>query len=60
MIVQKLVQDQNLNSGTLTITAEPGHLAELVGLHEELRLRVNVDTQGTVTTNPKAEVPPGF
>ena len=57
MITQRLVQDLNTNAGTLTITCEPGNLAELLGIYEELKLRMNVTTEGTITTNPAPEQP---
>lgn len=59
MISQKLEADQNLNSGKLVIVAEPGNLAELMGLHDELKLRMNVNTEGSVITAPPVETPPG-
>jgi hypothetical protein len=56
MLTQRLVADQNTMDGTLTITCPPGSLAELMGLQEELKLRSNVTTEGSIITT--ADVPP--
>lgn len=58
MMTQRLVADQGSNEGTLTITAAPGNLAELMGLHEELRLRMNITTEGSIITTvpPEPEI----
>lgn len=59
MLTQRLVADEGPMTGTITITCEPGGLAELYGLHEELRLRANITTEGSIITTPPAqEVPP--
>lgn len=55
MLTQRLVADQNTNQGTLTITCPVGDLAELMGLQEELKLRANMTTQGSIITG---ETPP--
>jgi len=57
MLTQRLVQDMGSNSGTLTITAAAGNLADLASLAEELNLRMNIKTEGTITTNPPAPPP---
>lgn len=56
MLTQRLVGDQNTNTGTLTITCTPGDLAELMGLQEELKLRANVTTEGSIITT--VDIPP--
>jgi hypothetical protein len=56
MLTQRLVADQNDNTGTLTITCPVGGLAELMGLQEELKLRPNIGTEGSIITT--VEVPP--
>lgn len=48
MLTQRLETNQPTNAGTLTITAAPGTLAELIGLAEELDLRMNIKTEGTI------------
>lgn len=59
MLTQRLVADEGTMTGTITITCEPGGLAELYGLHEELKLRANITTQGSIITTPPAEeIPP--
>jgi len=55
MLKQRLIGDQNTMDGTLTITCEPGSLAELMGLQEELKLRSNVTTEGSIITT--VEIP---
>jgi hypothetical protein len=50
MLTQRLVADQNTMDGTLTITCPLGGLAELMGLQEELKLRSNVITEGSIIT----------
>ena len=44
-------------AGTLTITAEPGYLAELEAVFTELAGRGNVVTNGTVTVIAEADPP---
>jgi hypothetical protein len=62
MLDQRLVADQGKITGTITITCVDGDvngLAELQGLHEELKLRPNIHTQGSIiTAMPAGEVPP--
>ena len=58
MLTQRLVADQNTNDGTLTITCPVGGLAELMGLQEELKLRVNIATEGSIITTSD-QPPPG-
>lgn len=58
MLSQRLTADQNLNKGQIVITAAEGNLAELMGLHEELRLRINMTTEGSIITLPEPEPPP--
>jgi len=58
MIIQKITEDQNLMTGTLVIRAEAPNLPELHSLWEELKLRPNVQTEGSVITLPQAPPPP--
>lgn len=62
MITQRLVADHNGPAGTLTIRTNPADansLAELMALQEELALRANVQTQGSIITPLRPEnVPP--
>jgi hypothetical protein len=62
MITQRLTGDQGAWAGTLTITNTPGDAngwAELQSLQEELKLRANVRTEGSVIVLPRPEdVPP--
>jgi hypothetical protein len=59
MLTQNLNADQRTNEGTITITCEPGNLAELLGLHEELKLRANFQTGGvSVREMLPEETPP--
>ena len=62
MLIQRLVADQNTNMGHLVIETIPGDansLAELTGLQEELKLRANIQTEGSIITTVKAgDVPP--
>jgi hypothetical protein len=48
MLTQRLETTVPAQSGTLIITAEPGALAELEGLADELNLRSNIRTEGTI------------
>lgn len=48
MITQQLTANTNNMSGRLEITAAAGQLAELQSLAQELKLRPNVTTNGTV------------
>lgn len=54
MLTQQIRISEMTNSGTLTITAEPGRLAELIGLQQELALRTNVQTEGDMIELPAA------
>jgi hypothetical protein len=58
MITQRITEDQNLNTGTLVITAAEGNLAELHGLWEELKLRMNVSTEPSIIKLEDAPPPP--
>lgn len=62
MITQRLRADQGALTGTLTIESDAGNpnsYAELLSLQEELKLRVNVRTEGSIITLPAPEdVPP--
>lgn len=59
MLTQRLETQQASNEGTLTITCPVGGLAELIGLAEELRLRSNVTTEGTIHhLDPSGGQPP--
>jgi hypothetical protein len=64
MITQRFVGDQGSMTGRLTIENVPGDVtgyAELLGLEAELKLRVNVHTEGQIITGPPVEDenPPG-
>ena len=63
MITQRLVADLGTMVGTLTIQTnpnDPNSLAELQSLQAELKLRVNVQTEGSIITTPPAgDIPPG-
>lgn len=48
MLTQQLTGNPNDMSGKLEIVAGPGTLAELQGLAEELKLRSNITTNGTI------------
>lgn len=48
MLTQQLTGNPSDMSGKLEIVAEPGALAELQGLAEELKLRSNITTNGTI------------
>jgi hypothetical protein len=56
VLTQRLVGDQNDNTGTLTITCPVGGLPELESLQQELKLRANITTEGSIITT--VEVPP--
>ena len=62
MITQRFVGDQGKMTATLTVTCEPGSTnsyAELLSLQQELALRVNVSTEGSIITSPPVEdIPP--
>jgi hypothetical protein len=55
MLTQQITQRMQDNSGQLVIVAEPGNLAELVGLASELDLRMNITTNGPITQLPEPE-----
>jgi len=48
MLSQRLTVNENDQSGTLTIRADPGNLPELIALAEELGMRSTVTTEGTI------------
>jgi len=58
MLTQQLTGDPADMSGLLTISAEPGALAELQGLAKELGLRPTIVTNGSVEIVVEAESPP--
>lgn len=60
MLTQRLRTNQATQEGTLTIECQPGNLAELIGLAEELSLRMNVTTEGAihVLNDPAENGPP--
>jgi hypothetical protein len=45
-VTLRLDEDRRDNSGTITIKAAAGHLAEVVALTSELELRMNVERVG--------------
>jgi hypothetical protein len=61
-MTQRLRADLGTGEGRLVIETnpeDPNSLVELMGLQEELKLRINVHTEGSVITTPKIEdVPP--
>lgn len=60
MIIQRFIGDQGTWQATLTITTsgqEPNSYAELESLQQELKLRANVTTQGSIITAPPVEDP---
>jgi len=59
MIKQQMERNLQTQSGTLTITAEPGNLSELIALATELQYRSNVQTEGTIDRLPDAPPPVG-
>lgn len=61
MITQRFVGSQASWEATLTITTngmDPNSYAELLSLQEELKLRSNVQTEGSIITAPPADDPP--
>jgi hypothetical protein len=62
MIEQRLIGNEGTYVGQITITNTPGDVngyAELVSLQQELKLRANVQTQGSIITSPPPEdIPP--
>jgi hypothetical protein len=48
MLTQQLTGNSNDMSGKLVITAAAGQLPELQSLAEELKLRANIETHGTI------------
>jgi sorbitol-specific phosphotransferase system component IIA len=62
MLTQRLTLDQGVVAGQVVITFVPGDvngMAELQSLHEELKLRANIQTQGSIITTPAPEdIPP--
>lgn len=61
-ITQRFVGNEGTMAATLTITCESGSTnsyAELLSLQQELALRVNVYTEGSIITSPPVEdIPP--
>lgn len=55
MLTQRLTVDEATNSGVLTIESGHQNLAELLGLGEELKLRLNIRTEGTLTSTAPAD-----
>jgi hypothetical protein len=62
MIIQRFTGDQGTLEATLTIRTNPddaNSYAELLALHDELKLRANVQTEGSIITAPAPEdIPP--
>lgn len=62
MITQRLTSNENPPiTGRIVIETTPGDvngLAELYGLHAELKLRANIKTEGSIITPPSQEEPP--
>jgi hypothetical protein len=59
MLTQRLVADQNTMDGTLTITCDPGNLAQLLDLQKELAFRAEVHTEASVITTVQIPVMDG-
>lgn len=57
MLHQQLTAEADL-SGKLVVTAPAGELPALVSLAEELKLRPDVETDGSITVLPPADNPP--
>jgi hypothetical protein len=62
MITQRFVGNEGTMTGQLTISTIPddaNSYAELLALREELKLRVNIKTEGSIITTPPVEdIPP--
>lgn len=58
MLTQQLTGRTEDMSGKLVITAGPAQLPELVSLAEELKLRANITTDGTIEILPSLPPPP--
>jgi hypothetical protein len=62
MITQRFVGNEGTMTAQLTIETIPddaNSYAELLALQEELKLRVNIKTEGSIITTPAAEdIPP--
>jgi hypothetical protein len=61
MLIQRLVADTVTNTGHLVIETNPedaNSLAELTSLQQELGLRPNIRTEGSIITNAHPEQPP--
>lgn len=57
MIIQRLHVDQDAGQGKLVIETNPddaNSLPELISLQEELALRANVKTEGSIVKTPPA------
>lgn len=60
-MTQRFIGDQGTVAGRLVIENVPGDVtgyAELLGLEAELKLRINVHTEGQIITGPPAEETP--
>lgn len=57
MLIQQLTGNPNDMSGQLVVRAAPGALAELQGLAAELKLRPNIQTDGTIEIVIEAPIP---
>lgn len=58
MITQRFVGDEGTMTARLTIETnpdDPNSYAELLSLQQELKLRANVFTQGSIITGPPVE-----
>lgn len=63
MLTQRLHVDQDAGQGQLVIDSNPedaNSLAELVSLQEELALRANVKTEGSIIKTPPAPPMPNI
>lgn len=58
MLAQQLTSNLRDSSGSLTIAAPAGELADLQALAVELSGRANIRTNGDVTILPTTETPP--
>lgn len=55
MLKLRLDQDMRDLSGKITVVAEPGNLAEAIGLADELSLRMNIQRQAGVAIPAEPE-----
>jgi hypothetical protein len=58
MLTQRLRTNVATQEGMLTIECDPGNLAELIGLAEELSLRMSITTEGPIHTLNEPPAPP--